>query len=107
MMNKIALLYTTIAFIDDAEKLAEKAVTEKFATCVNIIPHARSVYIWEGKVEKSSECLLIFKTSIDCVDRLQTWLTKEHPYTLPAILKGSVESSLEFSQYIQAHLASF
>lgn len=105
-MNKIALLYTTIASQTDAEKLAEKAVIEKHATCVNIIPSAISIYAWEGKVEKSSECLLIFKTNSDHINSLQTWLKTQHPYALPAILKGIADSSPEFYHYIHTHLES-
>lgn len=104
-MNKIALLYTTIASLDEAEKLAEKAVIEKYAACVNIIPHAKSVYMWEGEIEKSSECLLMFKTDIDKIDALQVWLKEHHPYAVPAVLKGMVESSVEFQQYIHKNVS--
>ena len=99
-MNKIALLYTTISSLEDAENLAEKAVTEKYAACVSIIPQALSIYIWEGKVEKSAECLLLFKTDSTRINDLQKWLKELHPYVLPAVLKGNIESSSEFYHYI-------
>jgi periplasmic divalent cation tolerance protein len=99
-MNTIALLYTTITSLDEAEKLAEKAVIEKYAACVNIIPHATSVYMWEGKVEKSTECFLLFKTSVERIEELQVWLKEHHPYAVPAVLQGTVESSVEFQQYV-------
>ncbi len=103
-MNEIALLYTTVGSLEAAEKLAEKAVTEKYAACVNIIPQAISVYMWEGKVEKSSECLLLFKTVSARLNELKTWLENHHSYALPAILTGTVKSSLEFQEYIQANI---
>lgn len=100
-MNTIALLYTTMASITNAEKLAEIAITEEMATCVNIIPQAVSIYAWEGKIEKSQECLLLFKTSCDHLEKLQSWIKTQHPYALPAIITGTVESSPEFYHYIE------
>ena len=100
-MNKIALLYSTLNSMAEAEKLAEEAVTQKFAACVNIIPQATSIFMWENSLQKSSECLLLFKTSRDKIETLQEWLKTKHPYTLPAILCGDIESSPEFCHYIQ------
>lgn len=103
-MHTVALLYTTLATIEEAEKLAEKAVAEKYAACVNIIPNALSVYAWEEKIEKSSECLLIFKTDTSRLQDLENWIKTHHPYSVPALIKGNIECSDEFRQYIQSYI---
>lgn len=95
-----------MASIAEAENLAEMAITDKMATCVNIIPQALSVYAWEGRIEKSHECLLLFKTSRGRLENLQTWIKTQHPYALPAIITGIVESSPEFCHYIHNALKS-
>lgn len=105
-MNKIALAYTTTASIDDAEKLASDAVAKKLAACVNIIPQAISIYAWEGAIQKSAECILLFKTNIKNISTLTSWLKENHPYTTPALLADTIDSSPEFFDYIQNHLAS-
>lgn len=103
MQNNIALLYTTVDSLEIAEKIAEEAVAGKYAACVNIIPNGRSIYIWENKIEKSTECYLLFKTSTESADKLQHWLSRRHPYTVPALLKASTESSEAFSNYINKY----
>lgn len=103
-MKKIALAYTTAASINDAEKLASEAIEKKLAACVNIIPQAISIYTWEGAIQKSSECLLLFKTSIENLAALTSWLKENHPYTTPALLTGAMDSSAEFFQYLQTSL---
>lgn len=103
-MHEIAILYTTIGTQQDAEKLAKQMVTEKYAACVNIIPKAVSIYAWEGKVEQSSECLMIFKTDISKVNDLQERIGKDHPYAVPAILQGNIKASPCFYQYINDYL---
>ena len=77
-MLSIAFLYTTVNDKKLAEQLAEDAVREKRAACVNIIPGAVSVYAWEGNIEKSAECLLLFKTTTDNLKALESWIKTKH-----------------------------
>lgn len=100
MDNKIAILYTTFAKQQDAEKLAEQAIVTKLAACVNIIPQATAIYEWEGKVEKTSELLVIFKTSLDQEPALYKWLLTNHPYSVPAIIKINADTSPMFNNYV-------
>ena len=93
-------MYTTLSDKQLAEQLAEEAVKEKMATCVNIIPGVTSVYIWGGQIEKSQESVLLFKTTQECLKALETWLIKRHPYELPAIIIGKVDCSYSFFHYI-------
>ena len=103
--NTISILYITLSSQSKAEMLAEQAVAAKQATCVNIIPQAVSIYAWEGKIEKSQECLLIFKTSGVKEESLRQWIIDHHPYAVPAILHASVHTSKDFLSYIEGHLS--
>ncbi len=100
--EKISIVYTTIATLKEAETLAEQAISEKYAACVNIIPGAVSVYEWEGKLEKSQECLLLFKTTNAKAKELKQWILEKHPYSVPAILCGSIDTSSDFHAYVQS-----
>ncbi|MDP3559841.1 MAG: divalent-cation tolerance protein CutA [Legionellaceae bacterium] len=102
MRNKISLIYTTMASIEEAERLAEKAIEAQYASCVNIIPQIKSIYRWEGNIEKSAECVLLFKTSTSMTDQLLTYIENNHPYSVPAILHTTVETSADFFAYIEA-----
>ena len=99
-MNKISIVYTTIGSAEEAKELATKAVTKKYAACVNIVPGALSIYQWEGEVQQSSECLIIFKTDISRVDDLKELISKEHPYDVPAIIDCKAESSAKFHAFV-------
>lgn len=100
-MTQITIAYTTLGSLKEAEALAEKAVSENHALCVNIIPGVLSVYAWEGRIEKSPECVMIFKTALSKAKELEVWLLSQHPYTVPAFLKGSVETSDAFFSYVE------
>lgn len=99
-MPEIAILYTTIGSLEEAEKLAREMVSEKLAACVNIVPNAVSIYAWEEKVEKASECLMIFKTDVSKINDLQEQISKIHPYAVPAMLQGNIKASSGLYHYI-------
>lgn len=99
-MSAMSFLYTTLNDKQLAEQLAEDAVKNKMAACVNIIPGATSVYAWEGQIEKSQECLLLFKTIPEQLSTLESWLVEQHPYNLSAIITGTGNCSEVFFQYL-------
>lgn len=100
-MHEISIIYTTISSLEEAEQLAKKAVESKLAACVNIIPNMTSIYQWENKIEKSSECVLVFKTAIRAGDDLLRLITDNHPYSVPAILVTNINTTADFFAYIQ------
>jgi periplasmic divalent cation tolerance protein len=102
-MHQISIIYTTISTQQEAEKLAEQAIADKYAACVNIIPGAISIYEWEGKIEKSTECLMIFKTTRESAAALCDYIHNKHPYSIPAILQGNIDASNDFYNYIQTN----
>src|SRR5262245_55306697 len=68
------------------ERLATTLVSERLATCANVVPAIRSIYRWEGKVERAGESLLILKTVQDRVAALRERAVGLHPYDVPELL---------------------
>ena len=75
----------------EAEVLAERIVSAKLAACVQILPQMRSVYIWEGKLQKEDEHLLVIKTLPEKFDELSAFITLNHPYDVPEIVAMGAE----------------
>jgi len=75
----------------EAEVLAERIVSAKLAACVQILPQMRSVYIWEGKLQKEDEHLLLIKTLPEKFDELSAFITLNHPYDVPEIVAMDAE----------------
>ena len=59
------VFYSTIDSLDKANVLAEGLLSNKLASCVNIIPGMQSMYMWEGKLCKEEELVLIIKSTKD------------------------------------------
>ena len=64
-MTDKQIVLTTAGSEDEARKIAQHLVENRFAACVNIIPQVESIYRWQGKVESSREWLLVVKSTAE------------------------------------------
>ena len=88
------LAITTCPDMEVADTIASALVGERLAACVNILPGARSVYEWQGRLEQSDEILLLIKTTKHNYPAVESVLRAKHPYELPEILAVPVEQGL-------------
>jgi len=74
-----------------ARRIARQLVEERCAACANVLTAVESVCWWEGKVESGNETLVLFKTSADRYEALETTLRQLHPYEVPEIIALPIE----------------
>ncbi len=84
-MNFIEI-WVTCPSIDVAERIADKLVGSRLAACVNILGKVRSVYRWQGRIERESEVPLVIKTRAAFFDAVAAQVATNHPYDTPAIV---------------------
>lgn len=92
--HEYQLVLTTCPDAEVAERLAQTLVQERLAACVNILPVARSVYWWKGRVESAAEQLLIIKSMTDAYSSIQKRIRELHPYELPEVIAVPVADGL-------------
>ena len=69
-----------------ATRLGNRVVHDHLAACVNILPKGRSIFRWQGKVERATEVLLLIKTTAGRFTALRRAITMLHPYDVPEII---------------------
>ncbi len=84
--REVFLVYITTPDEETAERLAESLIDERLAACVNLLGPIRSVYRWEGRVEKSGEQALLAKTTGARLDSLTRRVVALHPYDCPCVV---------------------
>lgn len=77
-MDAVVCLITTP--VEAAGPIADALVERELAACVNIVPLVRSVYRWQGAIERDEESLLVVKTTRAAVAALNEALVALHPY---------------------------
>ena len=80
------LVYVTAPNAEEARKLAQGILDQRFAACVNLIPGIESNYWWQGKLEKSTEVLMVIKSSAEQFEALAGFVRKHHSYECPEII---------------------
>jgi periplasmic divalent cation tolerance protein len=82
----VLLVFCTFPDADTAAAVTKTLVGDKLIACGTILPGARSIYEWEGKMEDASEVLVLFKTAGPAYAKLEKRLLKLHPYDMPEIV---------------------
>jgi periplasmic divalent cation tolerance protein len=80
------IVLTTLPAEGDAETFAQQLVEEKLAACVSILPPMRSIYRWQGAVERADERQLLIKTTAVRLAALESRIRQLHPYDTPEFI---------------------
>jgi periplasmic divalent cation tolerance protein len=78
-----------------ARTLAAAAVKSRLAACANLISAVESHYWWRGKIERSAEVLMIFKTTRRRLAALEKLILQEHPYETPEFVVLPLQAGTE------------
>ena len=101
------LVYTTVADIDAANRLAELLVETSRAACVHIVPSIKSVYRWQGQVQRDDEVQLVIKSDAGRYAEIEALLREHHPYELPEIVAVRVDSgSQQYLKWIASEVST-
>jgi periplasmic divalent cation tolerance protein len=85
-MGETVLIYTTWPDAETAERVGAEAVAERLAACANVLGPMRSIYRWEGAVDRASETPMLLKTTAEASERLRDFILQRHPYEVPAVI---------------------
>lgn len=79
-MTDFRIVFVTHPDLATASRLARVIVEERLCACANLIPAMQSIYMWKGRMEESSEVLMIIKTHESRIQELEKRLRQLHPY---------------------------
>jgi len=85
-MTDCLLVFCTCPDQATAGVIATALLEERLAACVNRLPGIRSLYRWEGHIEKDDEVLLLLKTPAARFAAIEAEIGRLHPYDVPEIV---------------------
>lgn len=89
------VVLTTVANDDEAVTFVRSLLDRRLIACGTLVPGARSIYRWQGKIADETEIVVLLKTRSARVDALREAFRELHPYKVPEFLALSVDSGLE------------
>lgn len=99
-MSEFVLLYTTWPDPETAETIGAEAVAERLAACANVLAPMRSVYCWQGAVERALETPMLLKTTRALAGPLRDFLVARHPYDLPAAVALDIAEDASHAPFL-------
>ena len=106
-MTEMLIVFTTFANADDAARVVRVLVEERLIACGNLLPGARSLYRWEGKVADQSEVVVLMKTRKQDWTALISRLHDLHPYDTPECVAIRIAAGApKYMAWLEAALES-
>lgn len=89
------VVLTTVSNDEEAVRLVRTLLERRLIACGTLVPGARSMYRWQGKIADETETLLLLKTRSGRIEALQEAFKELHPYKVPELLALAVDSGME------------
>ena len=105
----VVSIYCIFGSAEEAERIGRTVVEEGLAACINILAPCRSIYRWQGAVDRADETPMLLKTTSERAERLRDLIVSRHPYDVPCVLAlpvSTASSNSEFLQWIAAETGS-
>ena len=104
MKKKFIIIETTYPNLASAKKLGEILLTKKLAACVQFFP-IKSMYLWQKKIENSSEILVSIKSENSLYREIEKIIKEHHSYEIPQILTTQInQGSTAYLNWINSNL---
>jgi periplasmic divalent cation tolerance protein len=88
------VVLTTLGSEDDAVAFVRALLERRLVACGTVLPAARSLYRWEGKLADEREAVVLLKTTPARLAALEHAFGELHPYAVPELLALPVAAGL-------------
>ena len=100
-MERLVVVYTTVARREDARRIARAVVEGGLVACAQI-EEIESWYVWQGEIVNEPELRIRMKTLARRYSELERAILELHPYELPAIHAVSVdEAHAPYAEWVE------
>jgi len=89
------VVLTTVASDEEAVKFVRTLLERRLIACGTLVPGARSLYLWQGKIADEREVVVMLKTRSARIESLRVAFAELHPYKVPELLALPVEAGLD------------
>jgi periplasmic divalent cation tolerance protein len=85
-MDEYIQIMTTVEQQKDAETIAHELLNQKLAACVQILGPIKSLFWWQGKIDRAAEYICLIKSRMDLYPKAEAAILSVHPYDVPEII---------------------
>lgn len=102
MKTDFVTIFVTCSSKREAELIADSLLKKRLVACANIIDKIESKFWWNGRIDKASEALVVFKTRSNNFKAAEKEVKRLHSYEVPEIIAMPIVSgSGEYLSWIR------
>jgi periplasmic divalent cation tolerance protein len=105
MEQPLEIVLTTEADGARAESLAAALLERRLVACVALMP-MRSLYRWQGRIERSEEVQLLLKTTPACLQALEAAVRELHSYEIPEWIHWGASAAGSYGRWCAGEVAA-
>ncbi len=95
------LVYVPCKNESEAKKIGRVLVKERLVCCANVIPKMHSSFIWNRKLDETSEALLLMKT-LKPYGKVKKRIEQLHSYSVPAIAAFKIKINPKYNKWAKS-----
>jgi periplasmic divalent cation tolerance protein len=92
-MSKFIQVSTTTDTKEEAEKISDLLITNKIAACIQILGPIKSIYWWNGKIERADEWLCLIKSKKSNYKKVEKIILENHSYETPELVAIPIQNA--------------
>lgn len=106
-MSEYIQVLTSSDSREGAEKLAQTLVEQRLAACVQVIGPIKSIYRWQGEIQKAQEWLCLIKSRTQLYQDIEAAIHAAHSYEVPEILAMPITAgSKRYLAWLESEVTS-
>ena len=83
---QLAVFYITAGSAEEGNKVGKGLVEAKLAACVNLVEGVQSTYLWQGAINTDKEVLLVVKSRLSLLSKIEAKVKELHSYDVPELI---------------------
>jgi periplasmic divalent cation tolerance protein len=100
------MVFMITATKQEAQKIASALLNKHLIACANILGPVYSEFWWKGKIDKTTEFLVLMKSDEKLFEKLSRTIKEMHSYEVPEILAlPVVKSWAPYLEWLNATLS--
>ena len=104
MAELIQIITTTDSDIE-AFEIGKALIEARLAACVNIQGPIKSIYRWDGKLDKTMEWQCIIKTDASLFSEVEKFILSKHSYEIPEIIAVPIlDANQSYQDWVEEEL---
>jgi len=86
MSGNYIVVLVTVDSEEQAKRICDVLLQRKLIACANIVKDVQSFFWWKGKVDQSSELMVIMKSRSELLEEIIRLVKEKHSYEVPEVV---------------------